>query len=223
MTQGRCLRASVRTALGENARAVFERGVGETERTGVERHGRNQNVVESTDFDSARRQVDARHVATLAVTPGHHTAALANGHQLGRVTRPEFLAGHSVDDGRCRQGRTLAQEDLTTLGGFDETDVLAIRLVPRAKSETLGLNADVGLFEVANGQEQHGQLLFSQIPQDVTLVLLVIRAAHQEVAAVTTFDLRVMPGRHGVESQASRAIEEQVELDVSIALDAGIR
>lgn len=41
--------------------------------------------------------------------------------------------------------------------------------------------------------------------------------------AVSLFDLGVMAGGDGVKTQSMRALEEQVELDVSIALDARIR
>jgi hypothetical protein len=82
---------------------------------------------------------------------------------------------------------------------------------------------NVALLHRANRQQEGRKLRLGQIAQDVTLVLLVVRATNEEVFAATFDDLGVVAGRHPVKTQPSRSIEEQVELDVAIALNTGIR
>ena len=64
------------------------------------------------------------------------------------------------------------------------------------------------LVEVADGQEQHGELILAQVPQDVTLVLVAVRPTHEKVVAVTNLNLGVVAGRHCVKAQARGALEE---------------
>ena len=71
-------------------------------------------------------------------------------------------------------------------------------------------------------QQQHGELVFSQVAEHVALVLLTIGSANKEVLAVSRDDLGVVPRRHGVKTEAGGSFEQQIELDVAIALDARI-
>jgi len=43
------------------------------------------------------------------------------------------------------------------------------------------------------------------------------------VAAVASDHLGVVTRRHGVETKSRRSLEEQVKLDVTVALDTGVR
>ena len=66
-------------------------------------------------------------------------------------------------------------------------------------------------------------MLFVKVAQDVALVLLVIGPTNEKMLTVTVEDLRVMTHRDRVEAQADSSLEQEIELDVSIALNARIR
>jgi hypothetical protein len=99
---------------------------------------------------------------------------------------------------------------------------LAVGLIPGAKAEPFGVRADIAFGEVANGQQQHGELIFAQIAKHVTLVLLIIGPANEKVLAGSRDDLGVVTRRYGVKAEAHGPLEQQVELDVTVALNAGI-
>jgi len=87
----------------------------------------------------------------------------------------------------------------------------------------IGVAAHLALGHGTDRQQQRRQLRLGQVPEHVALILLVVGPAHQEVGAVARTNLRVMTGRDGVETEPPGAFEEQVELDVAIALDTGVR
>jgi len=66
-------------------------------------------------------------------------------------------------------------------------------------------------------------VLLVEVAQDVALVFLVIGAANEKVLTVTGEHLRVMARRDGVKTEARSSLEQQIELDVSIAFNARIR
>jgi hypothetical protein len=61
-----------------------------------------------------------------------------------------------------------------------------------------------------------------EISKDVTLILLIVGAAHEIVHVVSVEYLGVVTGRYGIEAESSSAFKQQIELDVAIALNAGI-
>ncbi len=65
--------------------------------------------------------------------------------------------------------------------------------------------------------------LFAKVPQDVALVLLVVSPAHEVPAPGALDHLGVMTRRHRVKAQSRGSLEEHVELDVTVALDTGVR
>ncbi len=65
-------------------------------------------------------------------------------------------------------------------------------------------------------------MLLVEVAQDVALILLVIGTANEKVLSVPGENLGVMTRRDRVKTEASRALKQQIELDVSIALDARV-
>ena len=63
-----------------------------------------------------------------------------------------------------------------------------------------------------------------QMEKDITLVLLGVKPAFQQVAArfLVVSAPGVMPGRHVVENQLAAALLQGVELHVAVAIDAGV-
>jgi hypothetical protein len=75
---------------------------------------------------------------------------------------------------------------------------------------------------VSYGQQQHGELIFTKVAKHVALVLLIIGPAYEEVLVVPPNDLGVMTGSDRIKAKTHRTLEQQIELDVSVALNAGI-
>ena len=84
----------------------------------------------------------------------------------------------------------------------------------------LGDGPDLGLGEVAHGEDQIAQLVLSQGEEEVALILGRIRAAREPVHAVLLHDARVVPGGQ-LGAQGARALEQEAELHVPVAGHAG--
>jgi len=72
---------------------------------------------------------------------------------------------------------------------------------------------------MARSQQQRGQLVFGEVAEHVTLVLLVVGAANEKVNPVAGHYPGVVAVAHRVEAESSGPLEEQVEFDVTVALD----
>ena len=81
----------------------------------------------------------------------------------------------------------------------------------------------VALGEVAHREERARQLGLAQDVQDVALVLGLVGAAAQLEAVGAAGDAGVVAGGHGVEPEQHGPAQEAVELQVPVALDAGVR
>jgi hypothetical protein len=66
-------------------------------------------------------------------------------------------------------------------------------------------------------------LFLVQVPEHVTLVLVLVGPSCEFVLAIALENLSVVTGRHCVKAQTPSTVEEHVELDMAIALDARIR
>ena len=100
---------------------------------------------------------------------------------------------------------------------------MAVGLVPGAQSQTFRFLTNLLLGEVTDRQEKSAQDGFGEIAQDITLIFLGVGATAEEGSSLHLQNLCVVPRRHRVEAESLRALEEQVELDVPIAFDTGIR
>jgi hypothetical protein len=167
--------------------------------------------------------IDLCYEAYLTVTPRKDASSLTDRHEFGRVGRTYDLTSHSVDNGGSCQFNTLAQKNFAALGRFNEADVLAVGFVPSAKSESFSVSTNFALVHTANGQHQERQLVLAQIPEDITLILLVVSTAREKMLSPACHDLRVVTSGDRVEAETDSSLEEQVELNMAIALDARIR
>ncbi|CAN4050451.1 YgiT-type zinc finger protein, partial [Dysosmobacter welbionis] len=73
-------------------------------------------------------------------------------------------------------------------------------------------------------QQQMGQLVLGQLIEEVRLVLPSIRAPQQLPAAGGRIeaDSGVMAGGHGVRALVQRPVQQGAELDLPVAVNAGI-
>ena len=76
---------------------------------------------------------------------------------------------------------------------------------------------------MTNGQKQLGQLVRGEIAQHVGLVLGRVGPTDEFGAAGPLANLGVVARRNGVKAQSLGPLKEDVELDVAVALDAGVR
>jgi hypothetical protein len=157
------------------------------------------------------------------VTTGQDPLALTERHQLGRVGGADDFPTLFVNELGGSEFDTRSQEGLATLRRFDEANVLRVGLVPGAQTEPLGFGAYLIFVQVPNGQEQHVELLGGQVPQHVGLVLGGVGSTSQPRTVVAASDLSVMTSSHGIKAQPFGTFEEQIKLDMTIALNAGIR
>src|SRR5205085_7121749 len=116
----------------------------------------------------------------------------------------------------------LAQERGPTAGRGDETHLLAVRLGRRSQPELGSPGSHLGLGQVTDRKQDTTELVLAQYRKDVGLVLGPVRTATKAPAPPLVHDARVVARGHGVEAQLDRPIEEAPELEVPVALDAGV-
>ena len=121
------------------------------------------------------------------------------------------------------QRHPVAQEPRPPGVGADEADVLAVGLGRGAQSEVGGQGTDRRLRHLPHGEHGPGELVLAEHGQHVGLVLGRVRPPQQPPGTVgIPFDPGVVARGHGVEPEVRRPVQEAVELEVSVALDAGI-
>src|SRR5581483_10880705 len=87
-----------------------------------------------------------------------------------------------------------------------------------------GFGPHVGLSTGPEGKQRVLQLLLGEHTEHVGLVLPAVRRTVQlDLAISAALDARIVTGRHGVEAQGHRAIQDGSELDLLVAPQAGIR
>ena len=105
----------------------------------------------------------------------------------------------------------------------DEADILAVRLGRRAQAEPAGLRPHLGLGHLPHREEGAGQLVLTEHGQHVGLVLQRVRAPAQPEASLRRGHTPGMvAGGHRVEAQGAGPLQQPVELEVPVALDAGV-
>ncbi len=140
------------------------------QRRRAEHDGGAQHVPGAADGHLACGQVHVGHVAPRAVGAVAHAAPLAHRHQLDSLDGTGGTA-FDVDDLSGVQRHALRQEAKAALRAADEADVLAVRLGRGAQTQTGGVDADVVLGHVADGEDDSGQRVLSEHREHVGLVL----------------------------------------------------
>jgi len=116
----------------------------------------------------------------------------------------------------------LAQE--FAVAAIDKADLLAVRLVVHPQSGLIGNPADLGFFELAEGEQQVGKLVLGQHVEGVALVLAIVAAAAQVVQAGGWIKniAQVVAGGDIVETVDAGFFQELVKFDRAVAFDTGV-
>src|SRR5579884_1356495 len=213
-------RGPVSRGLHAHRRAGVERAVDPGE--GPHRNGGHHQLGEVPDGDGGGRHVYGDRVAPAAVAGRSHAPALADGHQLHGVDCADLLARPGVDQAAGLQRGPGADEAGPPVGAADEADVLAVGLHRGGQAELGGPPADLSLGHLPHRQQDVGQLGLAEHGQDVGLVLVGVATPQQGPAPVALLHPGVVAGRHRVEPELAGPVEEAVELQVAVALDARV-
>ena len=152
-----------------------------------------------------------------------HPPPLAHGDQLDRVHLAQVGAAGVVDQAPRVQGDPVGQEAGPAHVGPDEAHVLAVRLGRGAQPEPRGLGAHLRLGHPPHREQGAGQLVLAEHGQHVGLVLGRVGPPDETPGAVGVPGAPgVVAGGHGVEPEPRGPLEEPVELEVPVALDAGV-
>jgi len=148
---------------------------------------------------------------------------LPDGDQLGGRNRTHLVTRFGDDDAGGETATSI-EEFLPTPGLRDEADVLTVRLRRSHQAATFGLDPQVRLVPAPDGQKEPAEHILAEHVQDVALVLVRIHASLETMGAI--FESRhpgVVTGCDAVEPDHPGPIEEEIELDVAVALDARVR
>ena len=107
----------------------------------------------------------------------------------------------------------------------DEAHLLTVGLRRRRQAQCRGTCTHLALCELADRKEHPGELPDREHRQHVGLVLGRVVSTEQSWQSVRSVvrDAGVMPGRHRLESEPHGTVEKPAELQVPVALYAGIR
>ena len=181
-----------------------------------------EQVVRVADHDGGARRVDRQRVAPAGAAP-RHPPPLPDGDQLDRVDGARGPALGVDQPARAQRHAGREERGAATRRG-DEADVLAVGLGRGAQAQGPGVAPHLGLGQLAHRQQAAGQLLTAQDRQDIGLVLGPVPAPHQSAPAPGRGDhAGVVARRHRVEAELAGPAQEAVELQVAVAVDAGVR
>ena len=150
--------------------------------------------------------------------------ALADG-EMNDALMPADDAAFEIDDvaGLDRAGPEAA-DDVGVAPGRHEADVLAVLLVGDFEAEAPRQFAGLRLGHVAKGKAQIIELLARSREQEIALVAIGVRGAHQRARSVSEAARgNIMPGRERLRAELAGGCQQIAKLDRSVALDAGHR
>jgi hypothetical protein len=93
----------------------------------------------------------------------------------------------------------------------------------RFEAERRGAITDLGLGEMADGEQCPSQFALRQHVHDVALILRRVRAAVHEEPVADGLGAGMVTGGNRIEAEDVGALAESVELQVTVALDARVR
>ncbi len=153
---------------------------------------------------------------------GTEPASLAEGDELDRVDVTDLVAS-GVEDTAGVQWDAFAEEVAPSSGRRDEAHVLAVRLARRAETHRRRPLADLVLAQLTHREQHPGQLPLPEHVEHVGLVLRAVGGSQQPSRAVRgASDARVVPSRDRVEPEEVGPLEQTIELEVAVALDARV-
>ncbi|MEZ5323221.1 MAG: hypothetical protein R2698_14345 [Microthrixaceae bacterium] len=172
--------------------------------------------------DGTGCHVDLGHVAPPTGTAEVEPATLSNRDQLHRVDLAERDT-RVIDHRATMQGDALAEEGgATAPRRQDETDILALGLRGGPQSACSGHVANLPFGHLPDGELDVGEHISGDGVQHVALVLRRVDPPRESPTSAMTHPTGVMAGRNRVEAQRARPIDQPVELDRTIALDARV-
>jgi hypothetical protein len=119
-------------------------------------------------------------------------------------------------------GAGLEESGVVVVG--DEADFLGVGLVVDGEAELMGELADVGFFEVTQGEEHAGEFVAGDAEEDVGLVFFEVAGAEEvRLAGLGVVgDAGVVAGGDEVRADGTGVAGEFAELEVFVAADAGV-
>ncbi len=145
------------------------------------------------------------------------------------MNQPAVPAQHPagpVDEiARLRPDAERALQKAGVVAVRHEADVLAVGLAGVPEAVRGGERAHLGLAQAAEREQRVRQLLLRHRVQHIGLVLGGVPGFFQQPAPAFGVALhpRVVPGRDLVHPHQSGALQQPAELDVPVAVDAGVR
>ena len=118
-------------------------------------------------------------------------------------------------------GDLLDHRGIVAVG--DEADVLTVRLIRVHKAAFRRNAPHLALAQPAERKRQPRQLLLTKVTQHIALILcLICRLFEVKAPASVLLDAGVMPGREPVAVQLLRPVQQPVEFEIAVAVDAGV-
>ncbi|CAB4882268.1 unannotated protein [freshwater metagenome] len=134
----------------------------------------------------------------------------------------EDVTGCRIDD-LARHASESAFEEPRRITVRNEADVVTIGLLGNKETSLLRLSTDIGLHIIAKRKQCMLELPRLEHPEDVRLVLGAIDCSVKLCPMHPLDDLRVVPGRNGIEIHGHCPIEHRAELDLLVAAQTRIR
>ncbi len=128
---------------------------------------------------------------------------------------------HKVAAGILSAG--VALDEARMVAVWDEADVLTVRLVRVVKALRLGDLPHLRFAERAERKARVRELRLRERIEDVALVLALVQRFFQKPAPVFAFDAGVVAGHDRAAADQLRAFVKTLELQVAVAVDAGVR
>ncbi len=183
-----------------------------------------QHLLRRTDHHRRGVDVDVEGVPGRTVTGRSETPPLAHGDELDGVHLPHRRTGPVDQTTRAQLDARAEERFATSSGSGDEAHVLALRLRRRAQAERTRPLPHLALGQRTDREDDATQDVPVEHVQHVALVLGRVRRPSQARSAVRAGDDPAVVARgDGVEAQCGGPVHQAVELEVAIALDAGVR
>src|SRR6185503_1033959 len=176
-----------------------------------------------SDHDAAAHRIELDDIERRAGCDTQ-SLALADG-EMNDALMPAADAAFEIDDvARLDRAGLQAADDIRVAPGRHKTDVLAVLLVGNFEAEAPRQFARLRLGHVAERKAQKIELFARGRKQEITLVAIGIRGAHQRPRSIAEAPRGdIMPGRERMCTKLARGREQIAKLDRAVALDAGHR
>src|SRR5690554_6054984 len=139
----------------------------------------------------------------------------------GVIHQPLMLADHVTvgcfDFARlCRQ---ILFQEVAEATFTDKADAGTVFLVMGDQSVLFSQASNLGLFQLANGEKCKLQFLFTDLMQEITLVLVRVQSLEQYRMTVTLTTANIVTGGDQIGTQQLGILKKCLELDLAVAED----